>query len=78
MKTRKILALVLSLVMLLGVCGTAFADSLTADPTEREITNSEFSKNMAAQGYILLKNNGVLPLDKEADSSIALYGSAVR
>ncbi|MBQ8974344.1 MAG: hypothetical protein IJ072_01320, partial [Oscillospiraceae bacterium] len=61
MKTRKILALVLSLIMLLGVCGTALAAPHTTDEvTELETYNSNLSEALAEEGYALLENNGIL------------------
>jgi beta-glucosidase len=74
MKTRKILALVLSLVMVLGLCGTAFAAHTTDEVTELEIQNSDTSEWLAEQSYVLLENNGVLPIAKEG--AVALFGSA--
>ncbi|MBQ6540148.1 MAG: hypothetical protein IJL71_03900, partial [Oscillospiraceae bacterium] len=77
MKTRKILALVLSLVMVLGLCGTAFAAPHTTDEvTELEQSNSDLSMYLATQGYALLENNGILPLD-DCATKIALYGNAI-
>jgi hypothetical protein len=72
---KKVLALVLSLVMLLGVCGTAFAYHTTDEVTELEIQNSDTSMYLATQGYALLENNGVLPL--KGETKIALYGNAI-
>jgi beta-glucosidase len=77
MKTRKILALVLSLIMLLGVCGTALAaPHATDEVTELETYNSNLSEALAEEGYALLENNGILPLDK-GETKIALYGNAI-
>ena len=60
MKTRKILALVLSLVMVLGLCGTAFAAPHTTDEvTELETKNSDLSEALAEEGYALLKEFGL-------------------
>ncbi len=72
---KKALALVLSLVMLLGVCGTAFAYHTTDEVTELEQYNSDLSTYLATQGYALLENNGLLPLP--AEGKIALYGNGV-
>jgi protein involved in sex pheromone biosynthesis len=65
MKTRKLLAIVLSLVMVLSLCGTAFAYHLTDEITELETNNSDRSMEIATQAYTLLVNNGVLPLKGE-------------
>ena len=74
MKTRKILALLLALVMVLGLCGTAFAAHLTDEVTELETQNSDTSEYIAEQSYVLLENNGVLPIAKSG--KLALFGSA--
>ena len=74
MKTRKILALALSLVMVFALCGNAFAYHLTNEVTELEQTNSDISEKLAEETYVLLENNGVLPIAKEG--KIALFGSA--
>jgi beta-glucosidase len=79
---KKVLALVLSLVMVLYLCGTAFADFYTdADLeafdlggyTPNEIRNDAVSRAIALDSYILLKNDGVLPIAKEG--KIALFGN---
>ncbi len=73
MKTRKILALVLSLVMVLSLCGSAFAAHLTNEVTELEAQNSDTSLYLATQGYVLLENNGALPF--KGTFPIAYFGS---
>ena len=73
MKTRKILALVLSLVMVLSLCGSAFAAHLTDEVTELEAQNSDTSLYLATQGYVLLENNGALPF--KGTFPIAYFGS---
>ena len=44
----------------------------TMDIQEYEKENAEISKQIATEGIVLLKNNGVLPIENKA--SIALYG----
>ena len=41
-------------------------------PTQREQTNRQIARRAAAEGIVLLKNDGVLPLKK--DVKTALYG----
>ena len=45
--------------------------------TNREKTHNEIVRNAAAEGIVLLKNNGVLPFDKSI-KTIALYGIGAR
>jgi len=75
MKTRKIMALVLSIVMVFSLCSTAFAAHLTDEVTELEAKNSDISVEMAKESYILFENNGVLPLLDE-EKEVALFGNA--
>ena len=78
---KKILALVLSLVMLISLCSTAFAAYTDAQLeafglggyTPNEIANDQVSRNIALDSYVLLENNGVLPL-KEV-GKVALFGN---
>lgn len=50
-----------------------FQKIYNSDITEREINNSIVSRKAAEEGFVLLKNNGVLPIkDKK---NIALYGA---
>lgn len=44
-------------------------------PTELELTNRALSREAAAEGFVLLENNGVLPL---VEKRIALFGSGAR
>jgi len=88
MKTRKILALVLSIVMVFSLCSTAFAAYTAAEIeamgnrvdgvyyTDNEIANGDLSHFIATQSYVLLENNGVLPLEQRG--SVALYGNGVK
>ncbi|MBE6948865.1 MAG: hypothetical protein E7456_03360, partial [Ruminococcaceae bacterium] len=88
MKTRKILALVLSIVMLFSLCATGFAAYTAAEIeamgneidgvyyTDNEIANGDLSHFIATQSYVLLENNGVLPLEEVG--SVALYGNGVK
>ena len=51
----------------------AFAASPTDEMSEREIRNAELSRDVAAQGMVLLENNeNALPIPQQ--SKIALYG----
>ena len=74
MKTRKILALLLCLVMVFSLCGSAFAAHDTDEVTELEANNSDTAEWIAEQTYVLLENNGVLPIAKSG--SIAVFGAA--
>ncbi len=47
----------------------------TAEVTKLEQENRHLARNAAAEGFVLLKNNGVLPL---TEKKIALYGSGAR
>ena len=50
-----------------------FQKIYNSDITQREINNSIVSRKAAEEGFVLLKNNGVLPIkDKK---NIALYGA---
>ncbi|HPJ88390.1 MAG TPA: hypothetical protein PLO84_04645, partial [Thermotogota bacterium] len=49
-------------VILLALCGMTVAASLSDQISSREIKNAELSRSIAAQGMVLLENNGVLPL----------------
>ena len=44
-------------------------------PSEREIRNRRLAYEVAAEGIVLLENNGVLPLKPQ---KIALYGTGAR
>ncbi len=48
---------------------------LTKDPTEVELKNRDLAQKAAEEGFVLLENNGVLPLKER---KIALYGSGAR
>ena len=73
MKLRKILALVLSLVMVFSLCSTAMAAHLTNEVTELEQNNSDLSMELAMEAYVLFENNGVLPL--KGEKAVALFGN---
>ena len=47
----------------------------TADITNRELLHREIARQAAAEGMVLLKNEGVLPLKAK---KIAAYGAGVR
>ncbi len=68
--------------MVVSLCGTAFAgfhtqaelDSFGLDGyTPNEVRNDEVSKEIARDSYVLLRNNGPLPIAKEG--KIALFGN---
>ncbi len=46
--------------------------TMTQRPSQREIIHSMLAREAAAQGIVLLKNEGILPFDKSV--SIALFG----
>ena len=73
-RLRKVISLVLTLSMIAGSAVTAaFAASPTDEMSEREIRNAELSRDVAAQGMVLLENNeNALPIPQQ--SKIALYG----
>ncbi len=45
--------------------------------SNRELTNMNRAKKIAAEGLVLLENNGILPI-KESDKPLAIFGSGVR
>jgi beta-glucosidase len=45
------------------------------EPTKLELKNRELAREAATQGFVLLKNDGILPFK---DKRIALYGSGAR
>ena len=51
--------------------------SANPEMSEREKRNMVRSRKIAGQGMVLLKNNGVLPLEKEV-KTIALFGNGAR
>jgi len=53
-----------------------FSGTLTDAISQREIEHRELSRKSAAEGIVLLENDGVLPLAKEA--KVALYGYGAR
>lgn len=42
-------------------------------PSARELAHGRLAREMAAEGFVLLKNDGLLPL--EASAAVALFGS---
>ena len=47
--------------------------TLEERPSGREVRNSRLARKLAAEGMVLLKNDGMLPL--KAPISVALFGS---
>ena len=47
--------------------------SKSTAPVAREAVNRKIARESAAEGMVLLQNDGVLPLSK--DESIAIFGS---
>ena len=45
------------------------------EPTQFELDNRALARKAAAEGYVLLENDGILPLK---DKKVALYGSGAR
>lgn len=50
-----------------------YSGTKDAKPSKRELMHSTLARNMAAEGFVLLKNDGLLPL--EASTPVALFGS---
>ena len=53
-----------------------FQRKYNSNITDREINNSIISRKAAEEGFVLLKNNGTLPL--KAKTNIALYGAGAQ
>ena len=53
-----------------------FSGTASAEITPREIKHREIARRVAAGGVVLLKNNGVLPLQEY--TGVALYGAGAR
>ncbi len=43
------------------------------NPSDRELAHGRLAREMAAEGFVLLKNEGMLPL--KDDVPVALFGS---
>ncbi len=74
MNIKKLMAVVLSIVMVIGCTSSSLA--ITTDPeiSEREQTSADAAIEAAGEGMVLLKNDdNALPL--EAGAPIALYGT---
>lgn len=71
-------SLLLVLTLVVGICTGAYAASTSSEASDREITNSQLSRQAAAQGMVLLENNdNVLPITAKT-KKIALFGSGAR
>ncbi len=53
----------------------SYSGTTTQDVTPRELKNRSISRAAAAEGMVLMKNDGILPL--AADRSVAIYGNGV-
>lgn len=53
----------------------SFSGSTDCRETERELKNRELSRKVATEGVVLLKNEGLLPLD--TDKKLAVFGNGV-
>ena len=72
-RLRKVISLVLTLSMIAGSADGGLCGFSTDEMSEREIRNAELSRDVAAQGMVLLENNeNALPIPQQ--SKIALYG----
>lgn len=56
---------------------TRFNAVTSPEVSEREVKNRDLSRRIAAEGMVLLENNGILPLDLEG-KKIALFGNGAR
>ncbi|MBW7571343.1 glycoside hydrolase family 3 protein [Caproiciproducens faecalis] len=71
-------ALLLVLTLVVGICTSASAASTSSEVSDRETTNSQLSRQAAAQGMVLLENkDNVLPITAK-NKKIALFGSGAR
>ena len=52
-----------------------YSGTKTQDVSAREIKNRDISRAAAAEGMVLMKNDGILP--RAADRSVAIYGNGV-
>lgn len=57
----------------MGEQKAAHSGTLEKRPSGREVRNSKLARKLAAEGMVLLKNDGMLPL--KAPISVALFGS---
>ena len=79
---KKLISMILTLALVISLNTAAFAAYTQKELdafgnggyTDNEIINNEISENIAAQSYVLLENNGVLPL--VGTKEIALFGNA--
>ncbi len=80
MKTVLSASLAATLVLGEGTAAMAAYENTPQDTTvsESEAQNLEDAIYVATQSMVLLENNGVLPLDFEATTQVALYGMGAR
>jgi beta-glucosidase-like glycosyl hydrolase len=63
---KKTLALIMAVVILLGLCATAFAYDIEYTAEEVEANAKELALQLSEEGIVMLKNdNDVLPLKAE-------------
>ncbi len=75
---KSAMALILVFTFLASICTSGFAASTSNAVSEREKANAQLSREVAAQGMVLLENkDNVLPL-ASATKKLALFGSGAR
>lgn len=71
--SKRLLSATLAGTMVLGNSVTSFAWTTSNEVSERETQNGLLAVEAAEEGMVLLKNNGVLPV--QSGARIALYGN---